>query len=216
MASSPIISWQIDGETMETVTDFIFSGSKITADWDCRHEIKRPLLLGRKATINLDSVLKSQDITLSTKVHIVKAMTFPLVMYGCESWTMKKAESQRIDVFELWRWRRLLRVPWTEGDQTGQSLRKSTLNIHCKAQCWSWSSNTLATWCKELTHLQRPWCWESGYQEEKSGEVDNRGWDCWMVSLTKWTWVWADSGRWWRTGKPGVLQPTGLQRVRHN
>ena len=98
MASSPIISWQIDGETIETVPDFIFSGSKITADWDCRHEI---LLLGRKATINLDSVLKSQDITLSTKVHIVKAMTFPLVMYGCESWTMKKAESQRIDVFEL-------------------------------------------------------------------------------------------------------------------
>ena len=113
MASSPIISWQIDGETMETVTDFIFSGSKITADWDCRHEIKRPLLLGRKATINLDSVLKSQDITLSTKVHIVKAMTFPLVMYGCESWTMKKAEGQRIDVFKLWCWRRLLRVPWT-------------------------------------------------------------------------------------------------------
>ena len=100
-------------ETMETVTDFIFSGSKITADWDCRHEIKRPLLLGRKATINLDSVLKSQDITLSTKVHIVKAMTFPLVMYGCESWTMKKAEGQRIDVFKLWCWRRLLRVPWT-------------------------------------------------------------------------------------------------------
>ena len=108
MASGPITSRQTDGETMETVTDFIFSGSKITADWDCRHEIKRPLLLGRKATINLDSVLKSQDITLSTKVHLVEAMVFPVVMYGCESWTMKKAEHQRIDAFELWSWKRLL------------------------------------------------------------------------------------------------------------
>ena len=113
MASSPITSWQIDGETMETVRDFTFLGSKITANGDCSHETKRCLLLGRKAMINLDSKLKSRDITLPAKVRLVKAMVFPVVMYGCESWTVKKAEHQRIDAFELWCWRRLLRVPWT-------------------------------------------------------------------------------------------------------
>ena len=109
----PIISWQIDGETMETMTDFIFLGSKITADGDCNHEIKRRLLLGRKAVTNQDSILKSSDITLPTKVHLVKAMVFPVVMYGCENWTIKKAEHRRIDAFELCCWRRFLRVPWT-------------------------------------------------------------------------------------------------------
>ena len=113
MASSPITSWQIDGETMATARDFIFLGSKITAHGDCSHEIKRCLFRGRKAMTNLDSILKSQDITLLTKVHLVKAMAFAVVMYGCESWTIKKAEHQRIDAFELWCWRRLLRVPWT-------------------------------------------------------------------------------------------------------
>ena len=113
MASGPITSWEIDGETVETVSDFIFWGSKITADGDCSHEIKRYVLLGRKALTNLDSILKSRDITLPTKVHLVEAMVFPVVRYGCESWTIKKAEHQRIDVFELWCWRRLLRVPWT-------------------------------------------------------------------------------------------------------
>ena len=113
MAFSPITSWQIDGETMETATDFIFWGSKITADGDCSHEIKRCLLLRRKAMTNLDSILKSRDITLPTKVHLVKAMVFPVVMYGCKSWTEKKVERRRIDTFELWCWRRLLRVPWT-------------------------------------------------------------------------------------------------------
>ena len=113
MASGPITSWQIDGETVETVSDFIFLGSKITADGDCRHEIKRCLLLGRKVMTNLDSILKSRDITLPTEVHLVKAMVFPVVMYGYESWTVKKAEHQKIDAFELWCWRRLLRVPWT-------------------------------------------------------------------------------------------------------
>ena len=112
MASGLITSWPIDGGTVETVSDFIFLGSKITADGDCSHEIKRRLLLGRKAMTNLDSILKSRDITLPTKVHIVKAMIFPLVMYRCESWTIKKAEHQRIDAFKLWCWKRLLRVPW--------------------------------------------------------------------------------------------------------
>ena len=113
MASGPITSWQIDGETMETVGDFIFWGSKITADGDCSHEIKICLLLGRKAMSNLDSILKSRDITLPTKVHLVKAIVFLVVRYGCESWTVKKAERGRTDAFELWCWRRLLRVPWT-------------------------------------------------------------------------------------------------------
>ena len=123
MASGPIISWQTDGETMETVTDFIFLGFKITADGDCSHKIKRRLLLGRKAMTNLDSLLKSRDITLPTKVRLVKAMVFPVFMYGCESWTIKKAERRRIDAFELWCWRRLLRVPWT-ARRANQSILK--------------------------------------------------------------------------------------------
>ena len=123
MASGPITSWQIDGETVETVSDFIFGGSKITAHGECSHEIKRRLLLGRKVMTNLDSILKSRDITLSTKVHLVEAMVFPVVMYGCESWTVKKAERQRIDAFELWCWRRLLRVPWT-ARRCNQSILK--------------------------------------------------------------------------------------------
>ena len=121
MASSPIISWQIDGKTVEIMTDFILGGSKITADGDCRHEIKRHFLLGRKVMTNLDSILKSKDITLPTKVHLNKAMVFPLVMYGCESWTIKKAECQRTDAFELLCWRRLLRVPWTARRSNSQS-----------------------------------------------------------------------------------------------
>ena len=123
MASGPITLWQIDVETMETVRDFILAGSKITVDGDCSHEIKRRLLLGRKAMTNLNSILKSRDITLPTKVRLVKAMVFPVVMYGCESWTIKKAEPQRIDDFELWCWRRLLRVPWTAG-RSKQSILK--------------------------------------------------------------------------------------------
>ena len=123
MASGPITSQQIDGETMETVTDFLFLGSKITADGDCGHEIKRCLLLGRKAMTNLDSILKSRDITLPTKVRLVKAMVFPVVMYGCESWTVKKAEHRRIDAFELWCWRRLLSVLWT-AKRSNQSIVK--------------------------------------------------------------------------------------------
>ena len=123
MACGPITSWQINGETVETVTDFIFGGSKITADGDCRHEIKRCLLLGRKVMTNFDRILKSRDITLPIKVHLVKAMVFPVVMYGCESWTIKKAEHQRIDAFELWCWRRLSRIPWTSR-RSNQSILK--------------------------------------------------------------------------------------------
>ena len=123
MASTPITSWQMDGETMETVADFILRGSKITADGDCSHESKRHLLLGRKAMTNLDSILKSRNITLPTKLCLVKARVFPVATYGCESWTIKKAECQRIDAFELWCWRRLLKVPWTER-RSNQSILK--------------------------------------------------------------------------------------------
>ena len=123
MASSPVTSWELDGVTVEIVADFILLGSKITADGDCSHEIKRHLLFGRKVMTNLDSILKSRDITLSTKVRLLKAMVFPVVMYGCESWTIKKAERRRIDAFELWCWRRLLRVPWT-ARRSSQSILK--------------------------------------------------------------------------------------------
>ena len=123
VASGPISSWEIDGETVETVADFIFGGSKISADGDCSHELKRRLVLGRKVTTNLDSILKSRDITLPTKVHLVKTMVFPVDIYGCESWTIKKAEHRRIDTFELWCWRRFLRVPWT-ARRSNQSILK--------------------------------------------------------------------------------------------
>ena len=160
MASSPITSWQIDGGTIQAVTDFIFLGSKITADGDCSHEIKRRLLLGRKAMTNLDNILKSRDITLLINILIVKAMVFPVVMYGCESWNIKQAEHPRIDAFELWYWRRLLRFLWTARRSDQSILKEIVLIIHWKDWSWSWSCNTLATWCEELTHWKRPWCWE--------------------------------------------------------
>ena len=132
MASGPITSWQIDGETMETVTDFIFLGSEITTDGDCSHEIKRPLLLGRNVMTNLGSILRSRDIILPTKVHLVKAMVFSVVMYGCVSWTIKKAECQSIDAFKLWCYRRLLRVPGTATRSNQSILKETDLNIHWK------------------------------------------------------------------------------------
>ena len=135
MASGPITSWQIDGETMETMTDFIFLGSKITADGDCSHEIKRCLLLGRKAMTKLDSILKSRDFTLPAKVHLVKAMVFPVVTYGCESWTIKKAKRQRIDAFELWHWRRLLRVPWRARRSNQSILKEVDLEYSLEGLC---------------------------------------------------------------------------------
>ena len=193
--------------------DFIFWGSKITADGDCSYEIKRHLLLGRKVMTNLDSIFESRDITLPTKVHLVKVMVFLVVRYGCESWTIKKAEYWRIDAFELWCWRRLLRVPWTARRSKQSIWRKLVLNIHWRDSCCSWNSNTLATWCKELTRLKIPWYWERLKVRE---EGYDRGWDGWMASPIQWTSVWADSRRWWGTGKPGMLQSMWLQRVRHD
>ena len=158
MASGPISSWQIDGETVETVADFIFLGSKITADGDCSHKIKRRLLLGRKVMTNLDSILKSRDITLSTKVCLVKAMVFPVAIYGCESWTTKKAEHWRIDAFELWCWRRLLRVRWTSRRSTQSILKEISPGCSLEGLMLKLELQYFATWCEELTHWKRPWC----------------------------------------------------------
>ena len=212
MASSPITSWQIDGETMERGTDFIFGGSKITADGDCSHEIKRHLLLGRKAMTNLVSLLKSRDIILPTKVHLVQAMVFPVVMYGCESWTIMKAEWQKLDAFELWCWTRLLRVPWTARRFNQCILKEISPGCSLEGLVQKLKSNPLATWCEELTHWKIPWCWESLKMRE---EGDDRGWDGWMASPTQWTWVWVNSGSWWWTGRTGVLQSTGSQNIGH-
>ena len=143
--------------------------------------------------INLHSILKSRDITLPTKAHLVKAMVFPVVMYGCEGWTIKKAECQRINAFELWCWRRLLKVPW--------SARRSNQFI-LKETSPAYSLEGLTTWWEELTHWKRPWSWE---RLKAGGKGDNRWWVGWMTSLTQWTWVWVNSGSWWWTGKPGVL-----------
>ena len=195
---------------MKTVSDFIFGGSKIIADGDCSHEIKRLLLLGRKVITNLESIFKSRDINLPTKVHLVKAMVSPVVMYGCESWTVKKAEHRRIDAFELWCSRR----PWEslglQGDPTSPFWRRSALGSLWKEWCWSWNSSTLATSCEELTHWKRLWCWEG---LGAGGEGDDRGWDGWMASPTWWTWVWVNSGSWWW---PGRLRFMGSQRVGHD
>ena len=189
-----------------------FLGSKITADDDCNHEIKRCLFLGRKAMANLDSILKSRDITLLTKAHLVKAMVFPVVMYGCESWTIKKDEWQRIAVFELWCWRRLLRVPWTARRSNQSILKEISPGCSLEGRMLKLKFQ-FATWCEELTHWKRPWCWE---RLKAGGEGDDRGWDGWMASPTQWTWVWATSGWEWKTGKPGVLPFTGSQKVRHD
>ena len=188
---------------------FIFLGSKVTADGDCSHEIKRRLLLGRKAMANLDSILESRDITLLTKVHLDKAMVFPVVMYGCESWTIKKAEHWRIDAFELWCWRRLLRVLWT-ARRSNQSILKEIspeyslegLMLKLKIQYFGHLMGRTDSLEKTLMLGKI----------EGGGEGDDRGWYGCMASPTQWTWVWAS---WW-TEKSGVLQSMGSQRVGHD
>ena len=156
MASGPITSWQIEGETMETVTDFIFLGSKITADGDCCKGVKRHLLLGRKAMTNLDSILKSRHITLPTKVHLVKAMVFPVVMYGYESWTIKKAECRRIDAFELWCWRRFLTVPWTARRSNQSILKEISPEYSLEGLVLKLKLQYFGPLIKGLTHVKRP------------------------------------------------------------
>ena len=198
---------------MEIVTEFIFLDSKVTANGDCSHEIKRCLLLGSKVMTNLDSMLKSRDITLPTKVQLVKAMVFPVVMYSCESWTIKKAGHQRINAFELWCWRRLLRLPWT-ARKSNQSILKEIgpgcalkgLMLKLKLQYFGhlmWRADSF----EKTLMLERL---------KMGGEGDNSGWDGWMASPTWWTWVWVNSRSWWWTGRPGMLRFMGLRRVRHD
>ena len=209
MASGPPTSWEIDGETVETVSDFIFLGSKIIIDGDCSHEIKRRLLLGRKVMTNLDSIFKSRDITLPTKVCLAKAMVFPVVMYGCESWTVKKAECWRIDALELWCWRRLLRVPWTARRSNQSILKEISPGISLEGMM-------LKLKLQYFCHLmQRVDLLEKTLMLGGIGGK-RRGWDGWMASLTRWTWIWVNSGSWWWTGRPGVLQFMGSQRVGHD
>jgi len=186
-----------------TVSDFIFLGSKITADGDWSHEIKIRLLLGRKVMTDLDSIFKSRDTTLPTKVHLVKVMVFPVVMYGCESWTVKKAECQRIDGFELWCWRRLLRVPWTARRSNQSILKEISPGISLEGTKLKLKLQYFGHLMRRVTHWKRLWCWEG---LGAGGEGDDRGWDGWMESLTRWTWVWVNSGSWWWTGRPGMLR----------
>ena len=210
MAFGSIASWKLDGETVETVTDYVYLDSKITVDSYCSHEMKRHFFLGRKTLTNLDSILKSKDITLPTKVHIVKAMLFPVVLYGCESWTIKKAECSRINAFELY-WR-LLRIIWTKefkpvnskGHQSWISIGRTDAKAEAPVILPPDANHQLIG--------TRPWCWE---RLRAGGEGSDRGWDCWMASPTQWAWVWANSGRRWITGKPGMLQSIGLNRVKH-
>ena len=157
---------------------------------------------------NLDIILKIRDITLPRKVWLIKAIVFPVVMYDYESWTIKKTEFWRMDAFELWCWRRLLKVPWTERRSNQSVLKEVSPEYSLEGWCWSWSSNTLATWYEEPTHWKIPWCWK---RLKAGGEGDSRGWDGWMAPPTQRTWVWASSGSWWWTGKQGMLQSTGSQ-----
>ena len=215
MAPGPNISWQIYRETMETATDFIYLfiylDSIITADGDCSHEIKRRLLHGRKVMTNLDSILKSRDIALPTKVCLVKAMVFPVVMYGCESWAIKKAEHWRIDAFELWCWRRLLRVPWAAKKSNQPILKEISPE-------YSLEGLMLKLKLQYFGHLMRK---TDSFEKTMilgkiEGEGEDRGWDGWMASPTQWTWVWVNSGSWWWMGRPVVPQSMGSQRVIHD
>ena len=200
MASGPITSWQIDGETVETVADFIFLGSKITADGDCSHEIKRHLLLGRKVMTNLDSILKNRVTTLSMKVRLVKPMVFPVVVYGCESCTIKKAECQRIDAFELWCWRRLLRVPWT-ASRSNQSILKEI------SPGGSLEGLMLKLKHQSFGHLMQRT--DSSEKTLRLGKIEDKRRR--RQESMRWAWVWANSGRQRRTGKPEVHRVTKSQ-----
>ena len=210
IASGPITSWQIDGEIVQTVSDFILGGSKITADGDCSHEIKRRLLFGRKVMMNLDSIFKSRDITLPTKVRLVKAMVFPVVMYGCESWTVKKAEHWRIEAFELWCWRRLLRVPWTARRSSQSILEEISPGCSLEGMMLKLKLQYFGHLMQRVDSLEKTLMLGGIGGRRRRGRQRMR----WlMISLTRWMWVWVNSGSWWWTGRPGMLHFMGSQRV---
>ena len=213
MASGPTPSWQTDRVTVETVTDFIFLGSKITADVDWSREIKRCLLLGRKVMTNLDSILKSRDITLPTKGHLVKAMVFPVVMYGCESWTKKKAEHRRTDASEQWYWRRRLRIPWTARRSNQSILKEISPEYSLEGLTLKLKFQHFGHLMRRTDSLEKTDAGENWWKEEKGMTEDEDGW---MASPTQWTWVWVNSRSWWQTGRPGMLQSMVSQRVRHD
>ena len=198
---------------METVIDFIFLGSKITADGDWSHEIKRCLRLGRKTMINLDSILKRRDITLPTKVRLVKATVFPIVMYRCETSTIKKAECHRIDVFEMWCWRKLLRVPWTARRSNRSMLKAISPGYSLEGLMLKLKLQYFGYLIQRTDSVEKTLMLGKTEGRRRGG---NRGWVGWMASPTQCSWVWESSRSWWWTGKPGVLQSMGLQRVRHN
>ena len=213
MASGPITSWQINGEIVETLSDFIFGGSKITADVNCSHEIKRHLLLGRKVITNLDSILKSRDITLPMKVHLVKAMVFLVVMYGCESWTKRKFSTEELMLLncgvggDSWEFlgNNEIQPVHSKGDQSWVFIGRTDAEAETPILC---PPDVKNQHIGKDPNAGKDWRWE-----EK--EMDDR-WDGWMTPQTGWTWVWVSSGSWWWTGKPGVLQSMGSQRVGHD
>ena len=191
---------------MKAVADFLFLGSEITVDSGCSHKLKR-LFLGRKAMTYLDSILKSKSITSLTNICLVKAMVSPIVMYGCESCTTKKVEHQKIDAFQVWCWRRLLKVTWPARRSNQSILKEINPKYSLEGLMLKLELQYFGHLMWRATRWKTPWCWDG---------LGAGGWDGWMASLTQWRWVWAISGRQWSTGKPGVLQSTGTQRVGHD
>ena len=213
MASGPIISSEIQGETVETVSDFILGSSKMTADGDCSHEIKRHLLLGRKVMTNLGSILKSRDITMPTKVHLIKTVVFPVVMYGWESWTVKKAECWKLDAFKLWCWRRFLRVPWNARRYNQSILKEISPGCLLKGLVLKLKLQYFGYLMQSVDTLEKTLVLGENEGRRKRGRKRTR----WLDGITTWfTWVWINSRSWWWTGRPGVLWFMRFQRVRHD
>ena len=213
MASGPITSWEIDRETVETASDFIFWGPKITADGDYRHEIKRRLLLGRKVITNLYSILESRDITLPTKAHLVKAMVFLVVMCGCESWTVKKAEGWRIDVFELWCWRRLLQVPWIARRSNQPILKETSPGCSLEGLILRLKLQYFGHLMRRVDSFEKTLMLGGIGGKRRRGRQKMR----WLDGITdSRTWVWVNSRSWWWTGRPAMLLLMGSQTVRHD
>ena len=213
MASGPTISLEIHGETVETVSDFILGGSKMTADGDCSHEIKRRLLLGRKVMTNLGSILKSRDITMPTKVHLIKTMVFPVVMYGWETWTVKKAECWKLDAFKLWCWRRFLRVTWTARRYNQSILKEDSAGCLLEGLVLKLKLQYFGYLMQSADSLEKTLVLGGIGGRRKRGQKKTR----WLDGITTWcTWVWVNSRSWWWTGSPGMLRFMRLQRVGHD